>query len=184
MVPHFYFGEKMENLRDKALKIKWFILDVDGVLTDGKIIYDTQGKELKQFNVKDGLGINLLHRAGIKTAIITSRNSSIVEKRASELGITEVIQNAKNKLEAYIYLKEKFNITDEEILYVGDDLVDIPILKRVGFPVCVKDAVNELKDLVVYVTRKKGGEGAVREIAELILKLQGKYEEVIKDYYR
>lgn len=174
----------MENLKDRALKIKWCIFDVDGVLTDGKIIYDSQGNELKQFNVKDGLGINLLHKAGIKTAIITSRNSSVVEKRALELGITEVIQNSKNKIEAYTYLKERYDITDDEILYIGDDLVDIPVLKRVGFPVCVKDAVNELKDLVAYVTRKKGGEGAVREIAELILKLQGKYEDVIKDYYR
>ena len=174
----------MENLKGRALKIKWCIFDVDGVLTDGKIIYDSEGNELKQFNVKDGLGINLLHKAGIKTAIITSRSSSVVQKRALELGITEVIQNAKNKLEAYGYLKEKYNIADEEILYIGDDLVDIPVLKRVGFPVCVKDAVNELKDLVSYVTRKKGGEGTVREIAELILKLQGKYEDVIKDYYR
>ncbi len=167
---------------DKAKKIKWFIFDVDGVLTDGKIIYDSEGREIKNFCVKDGIGIYLLNLAGIKTAIITGRHSEIVEKRALELNITEVFQNSLNKLIHYNQLKSKYNISDEEILYIGDDILDIPILKRVGFPVTVPSAPDDVKKFTLYITKKEGGNGAVREIIDLVLKIQGKYDEIIKRY--
>lgn len=172
----------MENLKQKAEKIRWFIMDVDGVLTDGSIIYDSNGNELKKFSVKDGMGITLLHNIGIKTGIITSRKSSTVEKRAKELGINVIIQNAKNKLLSYESFKKKYNVRDEEVLFIGDDFVDLPVLKRAFFPVTVPDAPKELKNIAVYITEKKGGDGAVREVAELLLKLQGKYKEAIEKY--
>ena len=172
----------MENLKEIFSSIKWFIMDVDGVLTDGSIIYDSEGRELKVFSVKDGMGITLLHRAGIKTAIITSRNSPMVQRRAGELGITEVIQGARDKLELYFRLKEKEGFSDKEVLYIGDDYVDLPVMKVVGLPVTVPDAPVELKDTALYVTKRHGGKGAVREVAEMLLKAQGKFDEVIKTY--
>ncbi len=174
----------MENLKLKeiALKIRWFIMDVDGVLTDGGIIYDSAGRELKKFCVKDGMGITLLHNAGIKTAIITSRNSPMVKRRADELNITEVIQGVSDKLFLYEKIKKRYSLSDEEVLYVGDDFVDLPVLRRVGFPVTVPDAPEELKEVCVYVTQKQGGDGAVREVAELLLKLSGKFEEAVRRY--
>ncbi|WP_457628088.1 KdsC family phosphatase [Persephonella sp.] len=172
----------MENLKEIFSGIKWFIMDVDGVLTDGSIIYDSEGRELKVFSVKDGMGITLLHRAGIKTAIITSRNSPMVQRRAGELGITEVIQGASDKLELYSRLKEKEGFSDKEVLYIGDDYVDLPVMKVVGLPVTVPDAPVELKDTALYVTKRHGGKGAVREVAEMLLKAQGKFDEVIKTY--
>jgi len=172
----------MENIQKRAEKIRWFIMDVDGVLTDGGIIYDGNGKELKKFCVKDGMGITLLHNAGIKTAILTSRISPMVEKRAKELGIDEVIQGAKNKLELYEKLKKKYSIDDDQILYIGDDFPDLNVLKQVGFPVCVKDSPEEIKNVCIYITKNEGGKGAVREVCELLLKLQGKYEEAVKKY--
>ena len=172
----------MKNIREIAKNIRWFIMDVDGVLTDGGIIYDSNGNELKKFCVKDGMGITLLHNAGIKTAILTSRKSPMVEKRAKELGIDEIIQGAKNKIELYKKLKEKYSITDDQILYIGDDFPDLPVLKKAVFPVCVKNSPEEIKNVCVYITNKEGGNGAVREVSELLLKLQGKYEEAIKKY--
>lgn len=135
----------MKILKHKAQKIKWFIMDVDGVLTDGKIIYDNMGNELKNFSVKDGLGIALLHRAGIKTAIITGRNSDIVIKRAKELKISEIAQNADNKLKIYKSLKDKYRFKDEEALYIGDDYNDLPVLRKVGFPATVPSAPDLVK---------------------------------------
>jgi len=172
----------MENLKESFRRIKWFIMDVDGVLTDGSIIYDSEGKELKVFNVKDGMGITLLHEAGIKTAIITSRYSVMVEKRAKELAITEVAQGVKNKLQLYRYLKEKHRFLDEEVLYMGDDYVDLPVMNTVGLPVTVPDAPVELRDRALYVTKKPGGRGAVREVVEILLKAQEKFEQVIRRY--
>ncbi len=157
-------------------------MDVDGVLTDGGIIYDSSGNELKRFCVKDGMGITLLRTAGIKTAVLTSRVSPMVERRAEELGIDEVIQGAKDKLKLYRKLQKKYMFADEEVLYIGDDYVDLPVMSVVGMPVAVSDSPDELKELAVYVTRKKGGDGAVREVCELLLELKGLKRQVLKRY--
>lgn len=172
----------MLSIEERAKKIKMFLMDVDGVLTDGKVIYDSSGNELKAFNIKDGLGIKLLHNAGILTGIITGRNSPMVERRANELKIKEIFQGKKRKLESYELIKEKYNLKDEEILYIGDDLVDIPILKRVGFPVAVADACEIVKKHCVYTTKAKGGEGAVRETIEYILNLRNEYDKAVEEF--
>ncbi len=163
-------------------KIRLLILDVDGVLTGGEIVIDDEGRELKYFNVRDGHGIVMLHRIGVKTAIITGRSSKAVDVRARELGIEIVYQGAINKLKAYEEIKEKYGFSDDEIAFIGDDVVDIPILRRVGFAVCVKDAHPEVKKYVHYVTQALGGKGAVREVVDMIIMAKGKWEDLMERY--
>lgn len=165
-----------------AKNIKLLILDVDGVLTDGSIILDDNGNEIKSFHVRDGHGLKMLQKAGIQIAIITGRHSKVVERRAHELGITEIYQRCHIKTVAYDDLLEKFGIEDKETAYVGDDIVDIPIFKRVGLSIAVADAVDEAKREALFVTNNRGGRGAVREVCELILKSNGKWEEFIDEY--
>lgn len=148
--------------------VKLLALDVDGVLTDGSISYTDDGKEIKTFNAKDGQGIAMLTKLGIKVAIITARTSPIVQKRANDLGIQYVFQGAKNKLEKLEYLKTTLDITDDEIAYMGDDLPDIPILNIVGIKACPNDAVDEVKRICNFKSSKNGGKGAVRELTDLI----------------
>ncbi len=162
--------------------IKLLILDVDGVLTDGSIILDDGGNELKAFYVRDGHGIKMLSAIGVKVAIITGRYSKVVERRAHELGITEIYQRCHIKSVAYEDLKEKLNVSDSEIAYIGDDIVDISIMKRVGLPIAVADATEETKAEAVIITTKPGGRGAVREICDLILKAKGKWDDLMDDY--
>ncbi|MEA3560225.1 MAG: HAD-IIIA family hydrolase [Candidatus Omnitrophota bacterium] len=169
-------------IEQRAKKIKMVVLDVDGVLTDGKIIYSGFGIEVKNFDVKDGFGIRLLHRAGIKTAVITAKKSRALLKRIKELQINRLYQNAFDKLKAYNDILKRFGLMNEDICYIGDDLLDLPLLKRVGLAVSVKDAVNEVKEIAHYVTEKKGGKGAVREVIDIILKAQGKWEKVTVRY--
>ena len=171
------------DIFERAKKIKILIMDVDGVLTDGKFYYGNYGDELKAFDIQDGFGLTLLHRAGIKTIIITAGNSKIVTRRAKHLRITKVYQKAYKKLKTYEKILKKFKVSNEEVCYIGDDLIDIPILKRVGLAVCVPNAREELKSLVHYITNSRGGEGAVREIAEILIKAQGKWETVTKPYF-
>lgn len=183
--------KKTESRRQKtedriieiAKNIKLLILDVDGVLTDGSIILDNEGNEFKTFHVRDGHGIKMLEKAGIKVAIITGRHSKVVDRRAHELGITEVYQRCHIKLVAYEHLIEKMGISDKEVAYVGDDIVDIPIFKRVALSVAVADATEETKAEAMIVTENRGGRGAVREICDLILKSNGKWKELIDEYY-
>ena len=158
-------------------------MDVDGVLTDGKIILNSNGVELKAFYVQDGTAITYLHRAGIKTAIISGRNSKVVELRAKELNIEDVYQGIHNKIEAYEKILKKHKIKDYEICYIGDDLIDLPILRKVGFSVAVPNAPIEVKERVSYITDAPGGHGAIREITEKILKSQGKWEAITSRYY-
>jgi 3-deoxy-D-manno-octulosonate 8-phosphate phosphatase (KDO 8-P phosphatase) len=153
-----------------ARKIKLLILDVDGVLTDNHVYLDDNGVESKKFNVSDGLGIRLLQEAGVKVALISGRPSPATHYRALQLKIEDVYLGQTHKVEAYDELKRKLNVTDEEIAYLGDDLLDIPVLKKVGFPVCVHNAQPLAKRFARLVTKAKGGEGAVREVADLILK--------------
>ncbi len=165
-----------------AKGIKLLILDVDGVLTDGKIILDSIGTEIKAFNIHDGHGIRLLHDAGIKVAIITGRESKVVEIRAAELGISDLYQKARDKNSVYQSLLEKHNLKDADAAFVGDDLIDIPILKSAGLAVVVSNGVDEAKKYAHMITKKAGGEGAVREVIDFIIKTQGKWEKVIERY--
>jgi 3-deoxy-D-manno-octulosonate 8-phosphate phosphatase (KDO 8-P phosphatase) len=150
-------------------KAKLLILDVDGVLTDGRIIYDNLGNELKAFNVKDGLGLVLLKKLGFKIAIITGRKSEIVEKRSRELKIDFVYQSVRDKLEAFNDLKNKTGLSEEDTIYIGDDYPDLPIMLKVKYPITVPSAPDLLKEIAVYTTKKDGGEGAVREVVDIIL---------------
>lgn len=171
------------NLIKKIKPIKLLILDVDGVMTDGRIIYDDDEKETKAFDVKDGHGIKLLMRAGIDVAIITARESKVVIHRAKNLGIEMVYQKAMDKTAAFEDILKKKQLSSQETAYIGDELVDIPLLRKVGFAVAVKDAVEDVKKYVNYVTEKNGGYGAVREICELILKTQGKWKQATARYF-
>lgn len=170
-------------MQKQLAKIKLLLLDVDGVLTDGRIIYDEHGNELKAFDVKDGHGLKMAQRAGIKIGIITGRSSRVVARRAEELGIEILYQGALRKLEPYQEILSDLNITDEQVAYVGDDVVDLPILQRVGFSATVADAVPEVLPLVDYVASRPGGRGAVREICDLLLRASGQWDELTKRYF-
>jgi len=163
--------------------IKILILDVDGVLTDGRVIYTDSGEEIKRFDVRDGHGLKLLMRSGIEVILLTGRESKVVLHRARDLGIEHVYQKALNKIEVYKEILAKWNLEDKEVGFVGDDLIDLPVLRKVGFSASVPDAVPEVKEIVDHITTKKGGEGAVREICELLLKAQNKWEAVTEKYY-
>ena len=170
-------------MQDKLAKIKLLLLDVDGVLTDGRIIYDNQGNELKAFDVKDGHGLKMLQRAGIEIGIITGRSSKVVGFRAAELGIEILYQGALQKLEPYLEILSTQGLTDEQVAYVGDDVVDLPILSRVGFSATVADAVSDVLPLVDYVASRPGGRGAVREICDLVLRASGRWDELTQKYF-
>ena len=174
----------MDTLRSKAAKIKLLLLDVDGVMTDGGIILGDNTLEIKKFHVQDGLGIALARRAGLRVGILTSRSSEVVERRARELGIEEVNQGCPHKLEACRRVLKKYGLQHDEVAYVGDDLPDLPVLQQVGLAFAVANAVPEVKRQADYVTRKAGGEGAVREVVELLLELMEKREEVIDRFLR
>jgi 3-deoxy-D-manno-octulosonate 8-phosphate phosphatase (KDO 8-P phosphatase) len=175
--------KSLRAVKAMAGNIKMLILDVDGVLTDGSIILDNDGNEYKSFNVRDGHGIKMLIRAGIHVAIITGRHSKVVERRAQELGITEVFQKCHDKRTAYKKLMEQYTLEDPEVAYVGDDIVDVPIMALVGLPVAVADATEDTKEYALLVTRSRGGRGAVREVTDFILKAKGKWQGMINDYF-
>jgi 3-deoxy-D-manno-octulosonate 8-phosphate phosphatase (KDO 8-P phosphatase) len=171
-----------QGISDKILKIKLLILDVDGVLTDGRIIMNDAGQETKHFDVKDGHGIKILMRCSIDVVLLTGRKSQVVERRAADLGILEIHQGIWNKGEALDNILRARNIPAEEVAYIGDDIVDIPVMKRVGFGVAVADACSEVIAVADYVTERSGGRGAVREVCEMILKGQGRWGEVATRY--
>ena len=171
-----------ENIVEKLKKVKMLILDVDGVMTDGNIIMDSDGRELKNFNVRDGHGLVMIQRHGIRVAILTGRTSTVVEHRARDLKITEVYQGALNKKEIFPQILEKNSLEPEEIAYLGDDIVDIPVMRMVGFSAAVADALELVKKCADYVTVHRGGQGAVREICEMLLMVQGYWPEVAVRY--
>lgn len=154
------------------------LLDVDGVPTDGGIILIGGDSEAKRFDVQDGMGLNLAHAAGLKVGIVTSRSSSVVERRAKELSIDELFQGAGRKPEVLDQLLEKYGIVASQAAYIGDDVQDLPIMNRVGIPIAVQNAVQAVKDRSVYVTTASGGHGAVREAVEWLLDLRGDMEKV------
>lgn len=166
--------KKNDQIEKLAKKIKLLILDVDGVLTDNCLLIDDNGVEYKKFNVSDGLGIRLLQESGVKVALISGRPSPATHYRALQLKIEHVYLGQSHKLEAYADLKRKLDVEDQEIAYLGDDLLDVPVLKIVGFPVCVQNAYPVVKRCAKLVTKAQGGEGAVREVVDLILKAKKK----------
>jgi 3-deoxy-D-manno-octulosonate 8-phosphate phosphatase (KDO 8-P phosphatase) len=172
----------MLTLLERARKTRLLIMDVDGVLTDGRIIQDGHGHELKVFDVKDGHGIIMAHRAKLRTALISGRESETITRRAEELGIELVFQKIWNKLEVYEKILGDTELTHDEVAYIGDDLIDIPLLRRVGLAVAVADAVDEVKAAAHLITQRPGGQGAVREVIELILRAQDHWDSLIERY--
>jgi 3-deoxy-D-manno-octulosonate 8-phosphate phosphatase (KDO 8-P phosphatase) len=166
----------------RAKRIKLLLMDCDGVLTDGRLWLTADGDEQKTFHARDGQGISLCHHAGLKTGIISGRTSSTVERRAQDLKMSYVRQYAKDKLKALDEILAAAGVTADECAYIGDDVADIPVMQRVALAVAVADAVPETKQAAHYVTGLKGGHGAVREVCDLILKAQGKWDEVMKRF--
>ncbi len=164
----------------RASRVKLLVLDVDGVLTPGTIVYTDQGEQIQSFHVQDGLGIKLLMGAGIEIAIISSRSSGALTRRADELGIKKCFQGVRDKIYIYDSLLDELGLQDEEAAYVGDDWVDLPVLTRVGLSVAVANAAFPLKDYAHYVTRSSGGRGAVREVCDLILTAKGLWNDVLQ----
>ncbi|MFA5362286.1 MAG: HAD-IIIA family hydrolase [Candidatus Omnitrophota bacterium] len=167
---------------EKAKRVKMLLLDVDGVLTDGRIIYDSRGRDSKFFDVHDGLGVYLMKKAGIPVILITAKNSRAIRPRARDMQVEAVFADISPKSVVLEALVKKYGIAKEEICFIGDDLVDLCMLRRAGFPVAVSNACAEIKEAAVYITSKKGGRGAVREVIEIILKAQDKWQEAVKAY--
>jgi len=158
-----------KRILEKARRVRFLLLDVDGVMTDGTIYLDADGRETKAFNIYDGSGIHMLRKAGIQVGIITGRQSTIVAHRARELEITEVHQKILDKLNVYVELTLKYGLQDSEMAYIGDDVIDLPVLERVGLSIAVPNAHPDVKAGVDWVTQKAGGYGAVREVTDLLL---------------
>ena len=162
-------------LKDRAARIKLLILDVDGVMTDGRIMLNDRGEEIKSFNVKDGQGLRILMRSGVDVVLITGRMSKAVEYRARDLGIRELYQGIEDKEALCIELLEARRLDKEQVCCIGDDLPDIPMFKHAGLSIAVADAAVEVRDAACHVTKNGGGKGAVREVCELILKARGSW---------
>jgi 3-deoxy-D-manno-octulosonate 8-phosphate phosphatase (KDO 8-P phosphatase) len=171
------------DVRERVERVKLLVLDVDGVLTDGRLFYHDDGTESKAFDVRDGHGIKMLRHAGIESALISGRSCPMVEKRAADLGITEVTQGVRDKAPILKKLLSQKGLKPEHAAFVGDDVVDLTIMNRVGFAVAVADASEFLFDTAHYVTLAPGGRGAVREVAELILGVQGLWDKVASMYF-
>jgi 3-deoxy-D-manno-octulosonate 8-phosphate phosphatase (KDO 8-P phosphatase) len=169
------------NTKDKALMIKAFLLDVDGVLTDGSIIYDDNGLEYKKFNVKDGQIISHLKKLNFKIGVITGRNSKVVINRCNELNIEFHKHGIKDKNIEYQNFKKKYNLKDENVIYIGDDIIDLTILSKCGISVTPNDAREYMKDNVDIITKTKGGDGVFRDVADYILKSQNLLDNIIKN---
>jgi len=172
----------MSAASEKAKSIRLLILDVDGVLTSGHLYYGPQEIEIKSFHVHDGLGIKLLQKTGITVAIISAKNSPAVAKRLQDLHIEHVYLGQENKLPAYLELQQKLQLSDQQIAYMGDDLPDLPILRRVGLAITVPKAPAIIYQHVDLITNKKGGKGAVREACEFIMTAQNSYQSVLQSY--
>lgn len=171
-----------QTLAQHCAPIELLLLDVDGVLTDGGILYTEEGVELKQFHVRDGNGLKLWERAGKQSAILTGRTSQVVEVRAAEVGIGRVIQGAADKLPAFRGLLPDTGLRPEQVCFVGDDLPDVPVLRQCGLAVAVADGCPEARAAAHYVTCLPGGRGAVREVIELILRCQGQWQQIVERY--
>lgn len=166
----------------KVRQLKLLILDVDGVLTDGRLFFDHQGNEYKCFHARDGHGLKLLRQTGVEVAVISGRSSQSVALRMQSLGIEHVFQGHENKRAAFAEVLEKLKLAPEQAAHVGDDLLDLPIMTRVGFSVAVRDANFAVKRYADWCTQASGGQGAVREVCDLIMQVQGHFETVLQGY--
>lgn len=175
---------ELSAIERRAARIKLLLMDCDGVLTDGRLWMLANGDEQKGFHVHDGLGLELWHRAGLRSGIISGRNSAVVVQRARDLRIEFVRQGAENKIESFDALLREAGIEDSEVAYIGDDLNDIPLLLRAELAVAVANATEETRSVAHLVTRAAGGSGAVREVIEIILKAQGRWADVTEKYLK
>lgn len=171
-----------QDLVLRASRISVLLLDVDGVLTDGRIIYADYGDELKCFDVQDGAGLVFWNRVGLKSAIITARKSRLIRRRAKELHIDFLAQGCLLKLQAYEQLLKQWRVSDAQVCAIGDDLMELPMLRRAGLAVAVSNAVDEVKQVCQYVTQRPGGRGAVREVIDLVLKSKGLWDQLVQRY--
>jgi len=169
-----------KSIKEKVSRIKFVISDVDGVLTDGAIYKGDNGNEFKKFNVTDGSGVAIARAINLKIALISGRYSKSTEIRAKELRIEDVYNGTLDKNEPYLNLKQKYNLQDDQIAYIGDDIIDLPVMCQVGVPIAVNNAVGLVKDIALYVTNKDGGKGAFREAIDWILTTQGRYDEALQ----
>jgi len=169
---------------EKAKKLKLLILDVDGVLTDGKLFFDNQGNEYKSFHARDGHGIKLLRQTGVEVAVISGRKSNSVALRMKNLGIEHVYQGYENKQAAFYEILKKTGITLEQAAHVGDDLLDLPIMTRAGLAIAVADANFAVKQRADWCTTLAGGHGAVREVCDFIMQAQGHFDEILNAYLK
>lgn len=172
----------VENTIEKAKNIKLLILDVDGVLTDGRLFFDNDGNEYKSFHARDGHGMKILKQTGIIIAVISGRKSNMVALRLKNLGIEHVYQGHENKRSAYLEILEKTGLSSEQTAYVGDDLLDLPIMIQVGFAIAVNDANFAVKEHADWCTSLPGGQGAVREVCDFIMRAQGSFDAVLNGY--
>ena len=176
------YGERLSSLDVNAARLRLLLFDVDGVLTDGKILLHPDGTESKRFDIKDGTGLVWAQRVGLKVGLLSARTSSATAQRAAQLGVTIVRQGVASKLQAYDDILRQQQLTDAETAYMGDDLLDLPVIARVGLSACPADAVDEVRSRVDFVSRAVGGDGAVREFVEIVLKAQGRWEALLGAY--
>ena len=172
----------LHEVEEKLRRIKVLILDVDGVLTDGSIIYSDNGVEIKSFNVKDGLGIRLVQKAGIKIFIVTGRRSKALYRRCNDLGIKDIFDGVSDKAAVLDRILEQTGVSPKEIAFMGDDLPDLPLMKKVGLSIAVADAHETVKKEAAMITGLIGGAGAVREVCEIILHAQGHWEKLLQHF--
>ena len=174
--------EEQRSVEQRAARVTLLLMDCDGVLTDGRIWILESGEDQKCFNTRDGLGLDLLHRAGLRSGIISGRESSAVLRRSQSLGMSFVRQGCENKLAAFEEILGEAGVSESEVAFIGDDLNDVPLMRRSEFAVAVADAVAEAKVYAHFVTTASGGHGAVRETVELILKAQDRWSDLIRPY--
>ncbi|HEX8516529.1 MAG TPA: HAD-IIIA family hydrolase [Bacteroidia bacterium] len=167
----------MENFKTKLTRVKAFLFDVDGVLTDGSVTLMPDGEQVRIMNIKDGYALQLAVKKGYKIAIISGGRSEMVRTRLNKLGITDVYLGIESKVDTYKEFLEIHELSADEILYMGDDIPDYEVMKRVGIPTCPKDSVQEIKDISIYISHQDGGKGAVRDVIEQVLKVQGKWKD-------
>jgi 3-deoxy-D-manno-octulosonate 8-phosphate phosphatase (KDO 8-P phosphatase) len=172
------------EIQQRAARVKLLMMDCDGVLTDGHIWILENGEDQKAFHTRDGLGIELLHRAGLMSGIISGRTSSALERRAQSLKVSYLWQGRDDKREAFTDTLAQAQVSNDEVAFVGDDLTDLALMAQAGLAVAVADAVAEVRERAHYVTTANGGNGAIREVVELILKAQGRWDDLVKSYLK